>query len=604
MTRPTPGVDGYGTTTVALATDGPTPPHRSDRTPVTVEIMTTPDVDPAGQPTLPPTMPPAAPTPPAEQAVALGSRYVMERPIGEGAHGRVWRGRRLADDAPVAIKTLREEYAADPAAVARFLRERNALRALRHPHLVPVHDLVVEGDTLAIVMDLVTGENLRVAASRGAFDRDRAVTVLAQVAGALAEVHAAGIVHRDVKPENVLVTWRGGEPWSRLTDFGVAQVADGQTLTQHGYTVGTPAYLAPELALGRTATAAVDVYALGVLGYELLAGRRPFDAEHPLGLLRAHIEDEPTRPDGLAEPLWELVRQCLAKRPDERPDPVRLAERLSALGGPAGTLPVDAPPPLPPVPQAAEADQPAWRFEPTPVGGVRRPDPEDLRRDSTAGAIPAGRTGTDAPAAGTPSTGAAPAGPASTGAARTGPASTGAARPDGAAEVLPTTGATVPVPEPAKPEPAKRRRWLLPAAGLAVLTLVSAGVGVWWGRPDDTARPDTTAATPTAPTGPTAQLYPLPVTASSPRAGTVRLDFGDQSKLPGFDSYVIWRDDTKIGQVGAAGKVPPYLIPGVDRRTRHCYRVWALVVTDRPPPAPAEPACLTADGRQSARDPG
>ncbi|MFI6823123.1 protein kinase [Micromonospora sp. NPDC050187] len=568
--------------------------------------MTTPDVDPAGQPTLPPTMPSAAPAPPAEQAVALGSRYVMERPIGEGAHGRVWRGRRLADDAPVAIKTLREEYAADPAAVARFLRERNVLRALRHPHLVPVHDLVVEGDTLAIVMDLVTGENLRVAASRGAFDQDRAVTVLAQVAGALAAVHAAGIVHRDIKPENVLVTWRGGEPWSRLTDFGVAQVADGQTLTQHGHTVGTPAYLAPELALGRTATTAVDVYALGVLGYELLAGRRPFDAEHPLGLLRAHIEDEPVRPDGLAEPLWQLVRQCLAKRPEDRPEPARLADRLAALGGPAGALPVDAPPPLPPTPQAAGADRPAYRFEPTPVGSLGTPDPEDLRLYSTAGTNPPSGTGTDGPAAptGTASTGAAPVGVTSTGAARSGAASTGAARSEGAVEVLPTTGATVPVPEPARPEPVKRRRWLAPAAGLAVLTLVSAGLGVWWGRPDDTARPDTTAATPSAPTGPAAQLYPLPVTASSPRAGTVRLDFGDQSKLPGFDSYVIWRDETKVGQIGAEEKVPPYLIPGVDRRTRHCYRVWALVVTDRPPPAPAEPVCLTADGRQPATVPG
>ncbi|WP_176738547.1 serine/threonine-protein kinase [Micromonospora pallida] len=592
--------------------------------------MTTPDVDPAGQPTLPPTMPPAAPPPQAVQTVALGSRYVMERPIGEGGHGRVWRGRRRADDAPVAIKIMREEYSADPAAVGRFLRERNVLRALRHPHLVPVHDLVVEGDTLAIVMDLVTGENLRVAASRGAFDQDRAVTVLAQVAAALAEVHVAGIVHRDVKPENVLITWRGGEPWSRLTDFGVAQVADGQTLTQRDHTVGTPAYLAPELALGRTATAAVDVYALGVLGYELLAGRRPFDAEHPLGLLRAHIEDEPVRPDGLAEPLWQVVQQCLAKRPEDRPDPTWLAERFAALGGQPDTLPDDAPPPLPPTSEAAGAEQPAWRFEPTPVGPASVRDAAGLRADS-AGAIPASRTGTDgwtgadgpANPTGAASTNLASTGGASTGGARTGPASTGAAltgatsagaaltggastgvgRSDGGVEVLATTGATVPVPEPTRPEPVKRRRWLVPAAGLAVLALVSAGVGVWLGRPDDTARPNTPTASPTAPTGPTAQLYPLPVTASSPRAGTVRLDFGDQSKLPGFDSYVIWRDDTKIDQVGA-GDVPPYLIPGVDRRTRHCYRVWALVVTDRPPPAPAEPACLTADGKQSAKEPG
>ncbi|WP_170223117.1 serine/threonine-protein kinase [Nonomuraea turkmeniaca] len=233
--------------------------------------------------------------------------YVKEEALGQGANGQVWRGRRVSDDRPVAIKVLREEYAADPAAVARFLREGIALRSIDHPHLVPVYDLVAEGTMLAIVMELVPGENLRAAIARGVVDPGKAVTLLGHVAQALAAVHAAGIVHRDVKPENVMVTWRGGEPWARLTDFGVAHVADGQALTRQSTFVGTSAYLAPELAQGRSPTSAADVYALGVMAYELLAGRRPFTHDNPMALLRAHLEDQPVRPAAISDDLWRVI---------------------------------------------------------------------------------------------------------------------------------------------------------------------------------------------------------------------------------------------------------------------------------------------------------
>ncbi|MBB5076749.1 serine/threonine-protein kinase [Nonomuraea endophytica] len=300
------------------------------------------DRDPAKLRTSPPSGSPL----PEPEPVRLGTRYVRQELIGRGANGQVWRGRRLADDEPVAIKVLKEEYADDPAAVARFLREGVALRSLKHPHLVPVYDLVAEGSTLAIVMELVPGENLRAALGRKVMDRAKSVAVLGHVAQALAAAHAAGIVHRDVKPENVLVTWRGGDPWARLTDFGVAHVADGQTLTKQSTFVGTSQYLAPELAKGEPPTPAADVYALGVMAFELLAGRRPFLHTDQTALLLAHLADEPVRPPEIGDDLWPVIANCLAKDVGRRMGANSVAQAFGA-----GELPPGVPPPLPPLPR-------------------------------------------------------------------------------------------------------------------------------------------------------------------------------------------------------------------------------------------------------------
>jgi serine/threonine protein kinase len=290
-----------------------------------MEIMTYP-FDPARLETLPPTVA----TDPTRRT-PLGSRYLLERPIGEGSTGRVWQGVRRADGSPVAIKILHAEYAVDPTMVERFRRESTALRELRHPHLVPVDDLVVEEDKVAVVMELVNGDDLRRIIQRGGLDVRRAVGLLAQVAQALAYVHGAGVLHRDVKPENILVTRRAGQPWALLTDFGLAWVAGARQLTRSTQLIGTPAYLAPELLAGRPYGPAVDVYALGVTGYELLAGHRPFDGAHPLAVMRAHLDDEPPRPPAMARDLWRVLRSCLAKRPEDRPDAADLAEQLNGL---------------------------------------------------------------------------------------------------------------------------------------------------------------------------------------------------------------------------------------------------------------------------------
>jgi serine/threonine-protein kinase len=287
--------------------------------------MTEP-TDPARLETLPPT---AAAGP--VRGTPLGSRYVLEHPIGEGSTGRVWQGVRRADGSAVAIKVLHAEYALDPMMVARFRRESMAVRELRHPHLVPVDDLVVDQNAIALVMELVNGDDLRRIIQRGRPDTRRAVSLLAQVAHALAYVHAAGVLHRDVKPENILVTRRAGQPCALLSDFGLAWVAGARQLTRSTQLLGTPAYLAPELLAGRPYGPAVDVYALGVTGYELLTGRRPFDGEHPLAVMRAHLDDEAPRPVGMTPDLWRVIRSCLAKRPEDRPSAADLAEQLESL---------------------------------------------------------------------------------------------------------------------------------------------------------------------------------------------------------------------------------------------------------------------------------
>lgn len=265
------------------------------------------------------------------RARPLGSRYLLDELIGRGATGHVWRGHTRDGSRTVAVKLLRTELAEDPDVVTRFMRERATLTRLSHPHLVSVYDLVAEGDALAIVMDLVDGVDLRRLAAKGRIDSSTAADLLAQTADALAAVHAAGIVHRDLKPENVLVETRDGNPYALLTDFGLARATESATITRFTQLVGTPAYVAPELIAGREPGPAVDVYALGVTGYELLAGHRPFPDSGTPALLRAHLEVAPPRPEGVTGPVWALLAACLAKDPECRPDAAQVAEAWRRL---------------------------------------------------------------------------------------------------------------------------------------------------------------------------------------------------------------------------------------------------------------------------------
>ncbi|WP_406008623.1 serine/threonine protein kinase [Streptomyces sp. NBC_00637] len=270
----------------------------------------------------------------------VGSKYLLEEPLGRGATGTVWRARQRetagAEAAvagqpgeTVAIKVLKEELANDPDVVMRFLRERSVLLRLTHPNIVRVRDLVVEGDLLALVMDLVDGPDLhRYLRENGPFTPVAAALLTAQVADALAASHADGVVHRDLKPANVLLMQNGGQMHPLLTDFGIARLADSPGLTRTSEFVGTPAYVAPESAEGRPQTSAVDIYGAGILLYELITGRPPFSGGSALEVLHQHLNAEPRRPSTVPDPLWTVIERCLRKNPDDRPSAENLARGL------------------------------------------------------------------------------------------------------------------------------------------------------------------------------------------------------------------------------------------------------------------------------------
>ncbi|WP_406199013.1 protein kinase [Kitasatospora sp. NBC_01560] len=279
----------------------------------------------------------------------VGSKYLLEETLGRGATGTVWRGRVRADAAVpgsepgqlVAIKVLREELAADPDVVMRFLRERSLLLRLTHPNIVKVRDLVVEGELLALVMDLVEGPDLaRYLRGNGPFSPIAGALLMAQVADALAASHADGVVHRDLKPANVLLASLlvdGVEQMHpMLTDFGIARLADSPGITRTHEFVGTPAYVAPESAEGRPQTSAVDVYGAGIMLYELVTGRQPFQGDGPLAVLQAHLAQEPQRPSTMPDPLWTVIERCLRKDPAQRPSAVSLARALRVVAAGVG----------------------------------------------------------------------------------------------------------------------------------------------------------------------------------------------------------------------------------------------------------------------------
>ncbi|MFJ3336616.1 serine/threonine-protein kinase [Streptomyces sp. NPDC086766] len=265
----------------------------------------------------------------------IGSRYTAHQILGRGSAGTVWLGE--GPDGPVAIKLLREDLASDQELVGRFVQERTALLGLEHPHVVSVRDLVVDGNDLALVMDLVRGTDLRTRLERERrMAPEAAVAVVADVADGLAAAHAAGVVHRDVKPENVLLDMQGplgpgGSHPALLTDFGVAKLIDSPKRTRATKIIGTPDYLAPEIVEGLPPRAAVDIYALATVLYELLAGFTPFGGGHPGAVLRRHVTETVVPLPGIPDELWQLLVQCLAKAPASRLRASELGARLREL---------------------------------------------------------------------------------------------------------------------------------------------------------------------------------------------------------------------------------------------------------------------------------
>jgi eukaryotic-like serine/threonine-protein kinase len=252
----------------------------------------------------------------------LAGRYRLCRWLAAGGMGQVWQAVDEVLGRPVAVKLLRDEYAQDPSFVRRLRAEARYAAAVTHPGVASVFDYG-EVTTAAgveptpfLVMELVAGEPLSsLLAREGRLGLDRSLDIVGQAALAVGAAHRVGLVHRDIKPANLLVCPDG---MVKMTDFGVAQAlgrGDHDELM-----CGTAGYLSPEQATGQPATAASDLYALGVVAYECLAGRRPFTGEHPIAVALAHLlQPPPPLPEDVPEQVRGLVAQAMAKQPTRRP---------------------------------------------------------------------------------------------------------------------------------------------------------------------------------------------------------------------------------------------------------------------------------------------
>jgi serine/threonine-protein kinase len=271
-----------------------------------------------------------------------GGRYRLERPLGHGGMATVYLGHDSELDRPVAVKVLAESLAGDEAFRRRFLREARVAARLSHPNVVAVYDAGEESGRPYIVMEYVEGRTLaEVLGQRGQLPADEAVGLGLQACRGLEHAHAAGLVHRDVKPQNLLLRRDGT---LKIADFGIARAADATALTHVGTVLGTAAYLAPEQALGEAVTSAADVYSLGAVLYELITGRPPYEFESLADLAAKQEEGAITAVSELAPTVPRLVEDAvmrsLARNPSDRPSSAAALAAELAPGDEAPTTPL------------------------------------------------------------------------------------------------------------------------------------------------------------------------------------------------------------------------------------------------------------------------
>jgi serine/threonine-protein kinase len=263
----------------------------------------------------------------------LNNRYIVKRKIGEGGFGAVFEGMQVATERLVALKVLHPQSVSDATVVARFRREAEACSKLRSPHTVIIYDFdQTEDGVLYLAMELVNGQSLQeIQRAQGVIPAERCLRILDQVAEALGEAHAKGIVHRDMKPENIMVEQRDGEDFVKVLDFGIAKIVSGDAnkgapaLTAIGQTVGTLEFMSPEQLRGKTLDGRSDIYALGMVAYEMLTGQLPFKkSKSTTEVIQYHLQTPPPPPSTLnpdsdvPAPVDELVQRMCAKTRDER----------------------------------------------------------------------------------------------------------------------------------------------------------------------------------------------------------------------------------------------------------------------------------------------
>ncbi len=252
------------------------------------------------------------------QGVTFGGRYELDSRIAIGGMGEVWEATDHVIGRTVAIKILKDEYMGDPGFLERFRAEARHAALVNHEGIASVFDYGEEAGSAFLVMELVPGEALSTILERdGSLSTDKTLDIVAQTSLALQAAHAAGLVHRDIKPGNLLITPDGRV---KITDFGIARIADQVPLTATGQVMGTVQYLSPEQASGHPASPATDTYSLGIVAYECLAGKRPFTGESQVAIAMAQINEQPPPlPPTIASPVQNLVLAMIAKKPEDRP---------------------------------------------------------------------------------------------------------------------------------------------------------------------------------------------------------------------------------------------------------------------------------------------
>jgi serine/threonine protein kinase/alpha-tubulin suppressor-like RCC1 family protein len=504
---------------------------------------------------------------------ATAGDYDIAGELGRGGMATVFLAHDIALDRKVAIKVMTPSLVTGAGMVERFKREARTAASLSHPHIIPIYAVRETDRLLYFVMKFVEGRSLdTVIREQGPLPIALVQAVMAQVGGALGYAHRRGIVHRDMKPANIMLDDEG---WAVVTDFGIAKVADARGLTMTGVTIGTPSYMSPEQCASKEISGATDQYSLGIVAFELLTGRVPFDADSLMGIMWKHFNEPPppirdARPD-CPQHIADAIARMLAKDPAARwptmedavaaigqppmapGDPIRQQMRVLAMGGsatdlldrvhtPASPIPVtpDAPtmpsgpapsmPTPPPTPAHTGFPGPAATPPPTPAptgsGTTGRPPsvadvPTVLTGDAPTmitSDAPTMLTG-DAPTVVTPH-------------AATGPAT--APRPS---VPLPPPGPPVApshVTAAVEPAPAPRRRGLLLGLGLAAVAVISAGA-VWFvmslgssepaepGQPD---RPDTVTTAP--------EPAPIPVASVDLTPGAMTITEGETGEIKAF----------------------------------------------------------------------